>query len=550
MLVVDSMEKIYVFGHKKPDTDSVCAAIAMSYLMNKVNKKYEIIPRILGSINNETKFVLDKFNVKTPMYLNDVKIQIRDVNYRKGLFVDKYDTMKKAYDLMNESKSSGIPLVDSKNNNKLVGLITLKEIAKELIEGNRRQLYTSYDNILKLLDGEEILRFDDEINGNILAATFRSTTFLNGVELSKDSILIIGDRHSILEYAVEAGVKLIVLVGNSEIKQKHLDEALKNRVNIIRTDKLSFDVSNLLCLSNYAFKIKSNNVPVTVRESDFVSDFEELKNRLSFSNYPVVGQDDECLGMIRITDSSEKKRKKVILVDHNEKTQSADGIEEAEIIEIIDHHRLGTISTSSPINFRNMSVGSTCTIIFGLFYQYGIEFPNDVAGILLSAILSDTLLLKSPTTTKMDIDAVNKLSERLNLNYEEYGLEMFKAGSSLKGKTIDEIIYQDFKQFSAEDVNIGIGQVFTTNYDEIEEQKDEYVKMLNEISENNNYDIVCLFITNIITNGSYILFNEKARNILSLAYNVVDIEQGHFLENIVSRKKQMIVSIIDVLERK
>ena len=363
-------------------------------------------------------------------------------------------------------------------------------------------------------------------------------------------MLVVGDRHSILEYAVDAGVKLIILVGNSEIKDKHLQEAIKNKVNIISTENGSFEVSNLLNLSNYCLKINASSTPISVKESDFLSDFEDLTNKLSFSNYPVVSQEGCCLGMIRITDVSEKKRKRVILVDHNEKTQSVDGLEEADILEIIDHHRLGTISTSSPINFRNMSVGSTCTIIFGLFYQYGVELPNDIAGLLLSAILSDTLLLKSPTATKMDADAVNRLCQRLNLNYEEYGLEMFKAGSSLKGKTIEDIIYQDFKQFNTEDINIGIGQVFTTNYEEIETKKCEYIKQLNEIAENNNYDIVCLFVTNIITNGSYILFNDKARNVLSLAYNVEDIKQGHFLENIVSRKKQMIVAIIDVLEKR
>jgi len=544
------MEKVYVFGHKNPDTDSVCASIAMAYLMNNVSKRYEMLPRVLGSINNETKFVLDRFGVKCPRYLNDVKVQIRDVNYSKGLFVDKFDSIKEAYEKMSANKSTGIPIVDCENNNKLVGLVTLKEIAKELIDADRRQLYTSYDNLLKVLNGREILRYDEEIVGNILTATYRSTTFLNDVDLHKDTILVVGDRHSILEYAVESGVKLIILIGNSEIKDKHLDEAIKNRVNIISTELGSFDVSNLLTLANYALKINVSSKPIIVRESDFLSDFEDLRNKLSFSNYPVVRNDDECLGMLRITDVGEKKRKKVILVDHNEKTQSVEGLEEADIIEIIDHHRLGTISTSAPINFRNMSVGSTCTIIHGLFNQYGIDIPDEIAGILLSAILSDTLLLKSPTTTRIDKDAVEKLSKKLNLDYEKYGLEMFKAGSSLKGKTIEEIIYQDFKQFNTEDVNIGIGQVFTTNYEEIEEQKNEYVKELNLIAENNNYDIVCLFVTNIIRNGSYIFFNEKAQNILSLAYNVIDIEEGHFLENIVSRKKQMIVAIIDTLERK
>lgn len=544
------MEKVYVFGHKKPDTDSVCAAIAMAYLMNKTNKKYEIIPRILGSINNETKFVLDSFGVKCPKYLNDVKVQLRDVNYRRGLFVDKFDTIQDAYNKMSESTSSGIPLVDSKNNNKLVGLITLKEIAKELIDGDRRRLYTSYDNILKVLNGKEILRFDDEIEGNILTATFRSTTFIQDVKLDGNTVLVIGDRHSVLEYAVESGVKLIILVGNSEIKDRHLEIAKANKVNIIQTENGSFQVSNLINLSNYALKINAADIPFSVKESDFLTDFEDIKSKLAYSNYPVVGNDDECLGMIRITDVNEKKKKKVILVDHNEKTQSVDGLEEAEIVEIIDHHRLGTISTSSPINFRNMSVGSTCTIIFGLFMQYGIEIPRDIAGLLVSAILSDTLLLKSPTTTIVDKDAVDKLCKILDLEYDKYGLEMFKAGSSLKGKTLEEIIYQDFKQFSSDDINIGIGQVFTTDYEEIGNRKDEYIKELNAISENNNYDIVCLFVTNIITNGSYILYNEKAKNILSLAYDVPNIEEGHFLENIVSRKKQMIAAILDVVETK
>jgi len=544
------MEKVFVFGHKKPDTDSVSASIAMAYLMNKVNKRFEFVPKVLGSINNETKFVLEKFGVRTPKYLNDVKVQIRDINYRRGLFVDRFDTIKDAYERMMVTQSSGIPLIDSKNKNKLVGLITLKEIAKELIDGDRRKLYTSYDNILKVLEGEEVLRFDDEIEGQILTAAFRSTTFIQDVKLSRDTVLVIGDRHSILEYAVESGVKLIILVGNSEIKEKHLEEARKNKVNIIRTENGSFQVSNLINLSNYALKINAYSSPTFVRDMDFLTDFEDLTQQLTFTNYPVVGKDDECLGMIRITDVNEKKRKKVILVDHNEKTQSADGLEEADIVEIIDHHRLGTISTSSPINFRNMSVGSTCTIIFGMFNQYGVDIPYEIAGLLLSAILSDTLLLKSPTTTKIDIDSVKRLSSLLDINYEEYGLEMFKAGSSLKGKTIEDIIYQDFKQFNAEDVNIGIGQVFTTNYEEIDELKEDYVNELNKISSNNNYDIVCLFVTDIINNISYILFNDKSRPTLSLAYNVENIEQGHFLENIVSRKKQMIVAIIDVLEGK
>lgn len=544
------MEKIYVFGHKMPDTDSVCASISMAYLLSKVNPQTEITPRVLGSINNETKFVLEKFGIGEPKYLNDVKVHIRDVNYRKGLYVDKYDSIKKAYDLMNTNRSSGVPIVDFNENNKLVGLITLKELAKELVESDRTKLYTSIKNILNVLEAEAILRFDEEISGEVLTASYRSTTFVHDVVLHENTILVVGDRHSILEYAVKSKIKLIILVNNSDIKEEHLEEAKKNKINIIRTAKGSFEVSNLLVLSNYSFTINASYEPITIKDSDFLTDFEDLFSKYAYTNYPVIGKDGSCLGLVRITDINEKKRKKVVLVDHNEKMQSVDGLEEAEIVEIIDHHRLGTISTSSPINFRNMSVGSTCTIIYGLFMQYKIDIPEPIAGIMLSAILSDTLLLKSPTTTNMDIDAVNKLATKLAINYEEYGLEMFKAGSSLKGKTAEEILFQDFKNFNAEGTKIGIGQIFTTNYDEINAKKNDFITELNNVSQNNNYDIVCLFVTDIIANGSYILFNEKAHSTLSLAFNVVNLEQGHFLENIVSRKKQIISTIIDFIEKK
>ena len=306
------MDKVYVFGHKMPDTDSVCSAIAMSYFLNNTREDLEAIPRVLGSINNETKFVLERFGVDVPKYLNDVKLQIRDVNYRKDLYVDKYDTIKNAYDLMTANKSSGIPIVDTNNNNKLEGLITLKELARDLIETDRRKLCTSYDNILKVIDGKELLRYDEEIVGNIITATFRSTTFLADVELHNDDILVIGDRHSILEYAIESGVKLIILVANSEIKDVHLEEAKKKKVNIIKTDKSSFDVSNLLSLSNYAISIKTSQAPVTIKDNDFLTDFEDLQSKYAYSNYPVIGNDDKCLGMLRITDVSEKTRKKVI----------------------------------------------------------------------------------------------------------------------------------------------------------------------------------------------------------------------------------------------
>ena len=541
------MENVYVFGHRRPDTDSICAAIARANLINKTSK-FKAIPCALSAINNESKYVLERFGVETPKYLNDVKVQIRDLSYHKKYYVDKKESIKNAYDYMNNISSSGIPLVDKKNNNKLLGLITLKGIAREVIESDRHHLNTSYNNILDTINGEEILKFDDEIEGNILAATYKSTTFLNDVNLQSDSILVIGDRHSILEYAVESGVKLIILIGNSKIRDEHLEIAKKNRVNIISTGLGSFEVSSLLILSNYAETINEVSNPVTFKDSDYLSDFHIVAKREKHTNYPVINNKGECLGLIEYTRSEELSRKKVVLVDHNEKEQSCEGIEEAQIIEIIDHHKLGTIATNSPINFRNMSVGSTCTIIYNLYKERGVEFDDKIAGLLLSAIISDTLLLKSPTTTSVDVDVVSSLSNRLGINYYNYGLEMFKAGSSLDGLEADEVIHQDFKKFTFENINIGIGQIFVTNYEEISKNMDIYISELNKMEKNENYGVACLFITDIIRNGSYVLYNTNSSDIIKEAFNI-DIYEGIFLEGIVSRKKQVISSIIEVLKK-
>ncbi len=540
------MEKVYVIGHKKPDTDSVCAAITCAYLMNHINQNYNYIPRVLGEINNETKFVLEKFNVEEPKYLNDVKTRIRDVTYHKGFRVNEKETIRECYDKMLLEQSSGAPIVDDKRH--LVGLVTLKEIAKELIEGNKDHLMTSYDNLLKTLNAEEVLRFDEEIDGDILVASYRSTTFLANIDLKKDDILIVGDRHSIIEYAVNTGLRLLILVGNAVIKDEHLEIAKKNRVNIIRTSYGSFDTAGKINQSAYVSKIIGTYNPITLDEYEYLDTFDELKEKLNYTNYPILNKRNECLGLLRITDLSTKKRTKVILVDHNEESQSVIGLEEAEIVEVIDHHRLGNMSTDIPINFRNMAVGSTCTIIYGLYKQNNILIPREIAGLILSAILSDTLLLKSPTTTVIDIESVNELANYLNVDYESYGLEMFKAGSTIKGKTINEIIYQDFKIFKSGDKNIGIGQIFMPSFDEVGEQLDKYVKELNKIAENNQYAVVALFVTDIINNGSYILYNVKSEHIMADAFDVRNMSEGHFLPEMLSRKKQFIPAILSVLE--
>ena len=457
------MEKTFIIGHKKPDTDSVTSAIALSYLKNKLGQNTE--PRVLGDINNETKYVLKYFNVETPKYLNDVKLQIKDINYHKDYYVKNTASIKEVYNYMTEKGITGIPLVDE--NKKFVNLVTLKIIVNNLISGDFEDLNTSYENIINTLEGEEILKFDEEINGKITVASFRSTTFMNNINLSNNDILIVGDRHSIIEYAVNSKVKLLIITGDGLIKEEHLEIAKENHVNIIRTKLSTFNTTKIINLSNYIHLLTKNIEPYTFNYNDYYDDFVDRSFKLKHNNYPVINEDGTCYGLLRVTDIDDKKRKQVILVDHNELEQSVDGIEEAEILEIIDHHKIGNFSSILPINFRNMPVGSTNTIIYQLYKENNIEIPREIAGIMLSGILSDTLIFKSPTATEYDKIAVKNLAQIANVNYETYGLEMLKAGSSLEGKTVEEILYTDFKNFNVNNKKIAVCQIFTVNPDPI-----------------------------------------------------------------------------------
>ena len=539
------MDKILIFGHKKPDTDSVTSAIALTYLKKLQGLNAEA--RVLGRLNNETKFALNYFDVKYPPYLNDVKNQIRDVNFIK-VKINKNTSIKECYDILKQNKISGAPTVDNKN--KLSGIITLNDITSYLVEGDFIRLNTSYNNILDSLCGKSILKFDDEINGNILVASYRSTTFLNNVELNNETILIVGDRHSILEYAVNSKVKMIIISGDSLLKDEHLEIARRNKVNIIKTNFDTFHTSKMISLSNYIDNIIITRDPIKFENSDYINDFIEISSQTKHTNYPIVDKKNTCLGMLRLVDVNDKNKKKVILVDHNEITQSVDGIDEADILEVIDHHKLGTMKTAGPINFRNMAVGSTNTIIHKIYEENNIPIPKKIAGIMLSGIISDTLLLKSPTTTQLDKQAVSRLSKIAQVDYEKYGFEMFKAGSSIKGKSLQEVLFNDFKVFKVGNIELGIGQLFTTDYNSLKLNINDMREVLNQVSVNNDYVIVAFFITDVIKNGSYIIFSDKARSLLEDSYNIDNLTQGMYMPDVVSRKKQIIPPIMDVLERK
>ena len=400
---------------------------------------------------------------------------------------------------------------------------------------------------MHVLKGEEIIRCSDEIVGRLLVAAYRSTTFMSNVNLGVNDILILGDRHSVIEYAVNSSVKLIILTNDCLIKEEHIEIAKRNNVNIIRTPYDTYRVSRLVALSNYIKTIIKVTNPTKVLETDFVSDIIDINNKLKHTNYPVVDKNNTCLGLLKITDLSEKNPKKVILVDHNEKLQSAEGLDEADILEIFDHHNLGSITTNNPINFRNMAVGSTCTIVYYLFREREVEIPKSIAGALVSGILSDTLILRSPTATEKDREAVRNLSLIAGINYEEYGMNLFKSGTSLEGMSYEDVLYNDYKLFSVGEKNFAVGQFFTLNFNEIQNELSSYVEVLDKVAEANNYALVALYVTDIVKNGSYVIYSSRSKNIMDLAYQD-DVYEGYFVEGCVSRKKHVVPVIMNILE--
>jgi len=535
------MEKVYIFGHQKPDTDSITSAISLSYLKNRLGM--HAVPARLGDINDETKYVLDYFDIPVPVLLEDVKLQLKDLNYHKDYYVNYHTSIGGVYEYMQDKGITGIPVVD--DNKKFIGLVTVKNIVKDLINGNFSNLCTSYDNIIKTLEGEEVLRFDDEITGNILAASYRSTRILNMVKLEKNHILIVGDRHSVIEYAINSGVKLLIVVGDSEIKEEHLEIARRNRVNIIRTSFDTFRTTKVIGLSNYVSTVVPNDRPYTFDEGTYYDDFVIKTSKLKHNNYPIIGKNGVCKGLIRITEITDKKRKKVILVDHNEFEQSVEGLDEAEIIEIVDHHKIGSISTKNPINFRNMSVGSTNTIIYQMYKENMVDLPKEIAGLMLSGILSDTLSLTSPTTTEIDKKVVKELADFLEIDYHEFALKMFKAGTTLQGKTVEDIVNTDIKEFNNDDLTFAVSQVFTLDIDSVFECKQEYIDYINMLAKNKGHRLVLLVITDIIRNGSYLLYSDGASEIVADSFNFVEVEQGLYIDGVVSRKKQIVPAIMD-----
>ncbi len=532
---------ILIFGHKNPDTDSVVSAISLSYLKNSLG--YKTTPCILGAINKESSFVLDYFQLETPKNIKDVKVQVQDLDFHKTQGISVDTSILSAYNLMDHEKIATLAIVN--NEKEFLGIVSIKDIAVSLIAGDFRKLETSMENLLADLEGTLLSEGLKYFKGNVSVIDDYYKTIRG--HLGEEDIIIVGDRYDIIEYAIACKVQLIVVTGNREVPEKFLKKALEQNISMISVPYDSLYTTRVIDQCNYISKIMRSNNIIRFSEEEYLDDVRETMSQSHYRNYPVINRDKKFLGFVSRKHILNPKKKQTILVDHNEYAQSAVGLEESEIIEIIDHHKLGDISTSMPISFRNNPVGSTATIIFSMFQEHGMDIPKPIAGALLSGILSDTLSFRSPTTTETDRRAAKILNQTLNYDLEKYAMKMFKAGTSLEGQNVEEIFYKDYKEFNLDFHIAGISQVFTLDIDEVFRQKKTFLTFIEETHKKNNHDITLLLVTDILKEGSYILYASNKPHLISTAFNISK-EQGIFIPGVVSRKKQVIPKLLSAIE--
>ena len=528
-----------IFGHKNPDTDSISSAIALSHLKNV--QGLQTRPYRLGEISQETQFVLDYFGVEAPPYIDNVKIQMRDLNYDVIVPLSPDDSILTAYNHMNLNKIRTLPIVD--DDKKLLGIVTMKDIAMNAINGDLQRLDTTFANIRKDLKADISNYAEHTINGYILITAFHENTLLNSRLFGKNAIVITGDRYDVIEFAIESQVQLIIVTGGLEIPENLVEKAAVSRVNMIRTPFDTYYTSKLINQTNFVRTIMKKDHLVTFRDEEYMENCKDIIQASKHSKFPIVDRSGLYLGIIGRTHFLNPSKKDVILVDHNEYRQSADGLNEANILEVIDHHKIGDISTNMPITFRNMPVGSTNTIIYLMYREAGIEIPPQIAGLMVSGIISDTLYLKSPTATDFDAEAIRELSQRAPIVPDQYAMEMFKKGTALEGKTPLEIVYSDFKEFVLEGYKVGISQVFTLDFESLHAQQDEILECIQKVQHEKGHFITLMLVTDIIQEGSYVFYASSHDNFLSIAFDQ-EIRQGTFVKEYVSRKKQILPKII------
>ncbi|MFR5634465.1 MAG: putative manganese-dependent inorganic diphosphatase [Monoglobales bacterium] len=550
--------KTIVIGHKNPDTDSICSAICYANLKTSITGK-EYVPCRAGHINEETQFVLNYFGVEAPELVSNVKTQVRDIEIRETAGVDRNISLKKAWNLMQDANVVTLPAVNS--NNVLEGLITVGDITKSymnvLDSSILSKAKTQYSNIIETLEGHLVIGDENAYfdQGKVLIAA--ANPDLMEYYIAPHDLVILGNRYESQLCAIEMGADCIIVCEGAAVSMTIRKLAQERGCTVITTPYDTYTAARLINQSMpISYFMKTENL-ITFEDGDFIDDIKDVMASKRHRDFPILDMDGKYRGMISRRNLLGARGKQLVLVDHNEKNQAVDGIENAEILEIIDHHKLGTVETIAPVFFRNQPLGCTATIVYQMYNESSVHMDKKIAGLLCSAIISDTLLFRSPTCTEIDKMAALALAGEAGIDINQYAREMFSAGSNLKSKTDDEIFYQDFKRFNSGKVSFGVGQISSLNADELESLKERLLPYLKKAHREHGVDMMFFMLTNILNESTILLY--EGAGALSMLTNAFHLEENTEeardsasgtveLPGVVSRKKQLIPAIMIACE--
>lgn len=540
---------VYVSGHRNPDTDSICSAIAYSYLLNATNK-YNAVPVRLGEINRETEYVLKRFGVEHPVLLKTVKQKVEDLNYDKVTVFSKDLTLKTAWFLLKQQNLKSAPILDE--HGQLLGLLSTSNIIEGYMDQWDSEVLkkakTPVENVIDTLEANVIYLNESlkVVEGDIHIAAMSGSEAKKRIH-ENDVVIVGGDRSDDLEELISVKPSLIVLTGSLTADENVVKKCEEQGISIISTPFNTYQTSQQIVQAIPVEYVMIKGDIKTFSTDDTLDYMKEVMSETRYRGYPVIDLNNRCVGSISRFALLKGLRKKVILVDHNERGQSIPGIEEADILEIVDHHRVADIQTVGPLLFRGEPLGSTATIVTKIFDELDVEMPSRIAGLLLGAVVSDTLLFKSPTCTPVDTKIAKKLAEIAGVDIQEFAMEMFKAGTSLVGKTVDEIFNQDFKKFSFDNLQVGVAQVNSMDIEGFLPYKKDMLDYMNKFAEDNNLEFTLLLLTDIINANSEIFVGGPRPELVEKAFNVQLTECQGTLAGVISRKKQVVPAITAIM---
>lgn len=548
MIDTTKQRPVYIIGHKNPDTDSICSAISYAYLKNQIGKEPHVACRA-GAINRETEFALKYFGAEPPQLITDVSPQIDDIDIRQQAGINGEMSMRAAWILMRDAVIDTLCIVDHDDN--LEGLITVKDIANANMDlfdtGVLAAAKTSYSNLLPTLEGTMVLGDPNACitKGRIMIGT--SPEVMEDL-VEEGDIVLVTSRYEVQMCAIDLGASCIVVCADSQVPKTIRARAEEKGCSIITTHYDTYAAARVISMAAPVrhFMLRDGILTFGIK-----TPVEEARNTMSSTRhryFPIMDENGKYCGVISRRNFLGMHRKKVILVDHNERTQAVDGLEEAEILEIIDHHRIGSLETGGPVYFRNVPVGCTATILNTMFEENNVEIPKQIAGLLLSAILSDTLLFRSPTCTAADKKAADKLGKIAEVDVNEYAEKMFEAGDNLEGRDADDILFSDFKEFVFGKSRFGVGQGLFMSQKSIDQAREMVTAYMDTALEKTGLPMIFYMLTNMGTQTTTLLYGgRKTDEVVAKAYGVRAENGVATLPGVVSRKKQMIPPLRSVL---